>query len=83
MSGATSRTRKLAAAAGSSSMIRWEPSIIPSPNSCAARARFRLIDADAPAPPVIAPITSGARSRRPKSRTSVRIAARSVSGSAL
>ncbi len=65
-SGATSRTRKLSDADPLSSMIRCEPSIMPMPSCWAAAARLRLMVPDSSAPPVIGPISSGARNREPR-----------------
>ena len=60
-SGATSRTAKLAAAPSSlPSMMRCEPSIMPMPSFWAAAARLRLMTPESSAPPVIAPISTGA-----------------------
>ena len=82
-SGATSRTSKLAEADGLSSMIRCEPSIMPTPSCCAAAARLRLMVPDSSAPPVIEPISTGARSRVPRNSVDRSTLSRSVWVSAL
>ena len=65
-SGATSRTVKLADAESPPSMMRCEPSIMPMPSFWAAAARLRLMTPESSAPPVIAPISTGAASRTPR-----------------
>src|SRR5258708_542860 len=65
-SGATSRTLNEVEAAPLSSMMRCEPSIMPTPSCWAATARLRLMVPDSSAPPVIEPLSTGARNRAPR-----------------
>ena len=58
--GSSGGTAAAVAASPSPSMIRWEPSIRPTPSFWAACARLRLMVRANSAPPVIAPISTGA-----------------------
>ena len=82
-SGATSRTLNDVEAEPLSSMMRCEPSIMPTPSCCAAAARLRLMVPESSAPPVIAPISTGARNRVPRKFEAKSTLPRSVWVSAL
>ncbi|SKL33154.1 Uncharacterised protein [Mycobacteroides abscessus subsp. abscessus] len=83
MSGATSRTAKVSALSGSTSITRCEPSIMPMPSSWAAAAKFRLMVAASFAPPVMAPMSTGAASRLPKNSVDKSTPARLELGNAI
>jgi hypothetical protein len=82
-SGATSRTVNEVEAEPLSSMMRCDPSIMPTPSRWAAAARLRLMVPDSSAPPVIEPISTGARNRAPRNSVARSTLPRSVWVSAL
>ena len=67
--GATSRTRYVAPVPGRTCIARWLPRPKPYPRSSAMLASSRLMRPASSVPPVIAAMTSGARSFLPKSVT--------------